>query len=127
LKQIAVRDHFRVENDVHRFRVSGVLFLDLFIRRVFEAPARITGFDALDAFQLLENRFHAPKTSGGKRRRSLSGARHFGRADVFRLGESRLWHKIVEGNRAQSERRGEEKGFEWFHLIVKGSKGGKSS
>jgi hypothetical protein len=54
LEQLGVRDHARIEGDLHDLRVAGRLVADLLVRRAGHEAARVAADDLLDAAKLLE-------------------------------------------------------------------------
>lgn len=88
--QLVIRNHFRIVNYVDGFGVTGIALSDAFVSRVLGIAALITGLRAVNAFDLIKNRVHAPKTAAREGRGALAGFGHddgrwlFG--DVFGLG-----------------------------------------
>src|SRR5205085_4443923 len=56
------------EGDLHDLGVAGCSVADLPVGRVRDVPARIARHDALDAAQLLVDRFQTPEATAGERR-----------------------------------------------------------
>ena len=66
IQQIFKRNHCGIKYDLGNFGVAGGASADLFIGWIFNLPAGITGDHTLYAFQILKDRFNAPKAAGAE-------------------------------------------------------------
>src|SRR5262249_20821927 len=99
LHEIVIRDHRRIEGDLHAFGMSGRAGAHLLIARVGDRAAGESGGHVLDPLQVLEDGLETPKASAGQdgrfrtmRHRSLSGRGSLGsgpRGSRFRYDEGK--------------------------------------
>ncbi len=128
LQQVAVGDDLGVEDDVDGFGVAGVTFLDLLVTGVFPLSTRIARFDAFHAFELFEDGFHAPKTSGSEGRGLLAGFGDFRRRGFRRVGVGDMWRAAVRRQGSQYQGSENARGHEQlkcFHDELKVGIGAK--